>query len=207
MKANKVIERVDAIRINPYGDEQKLEWINNLEEMVQSLVIQSKEIKSLSYPEDMDKELLITAPFDNLYGLYLEAMIDYYNREYANYNNSVLMFETRFTEYKKAYIRGDIVQASGGTSGGSSGGSSGGQAGKDGYTPIKGVDYFTEADKAELIQKIRNELPTLDNTELNNIKSSLDNRYTKSETYSKNEINNMLESYITDIDTLVGGDE
>jgi len=66
MKANKVIERVDALRPNAYSEEQKLEWINNLEEMVQRLVIQSKEIKSLSYPEDMDKELLITAPFDNL---------------------------------------------------------------------------------------------------------------------------------------------
>lgn len=109
MKANKVIERLDAIRPNSYSEEQKLEWINNLEEMVQRLVMQSNEIKSLSYPEDMDKELLITAPFDNLYGLYLESMIDYYNREYGYYNNSALMFETRFTEYKKAYIRGDSI--------------------------------------------------------------------------------------------------
>ena len=116
MTANKVIERVDKIRPNPYTEEQKLEWINNLEEMVQRLVIQSKEIKSLSYPEDMDKELLIAAPFENLYSLYLESMIDYYNREYGNYNNSALMFETRFTEYKKAYIRGESVKhtASGG---------------------------------------------------------------------------------------------
>jgi hypothetical protein len=26
--------------------------------------------------------------------------------------------------------------------------------GKDGYTPVKGVDYFTEADKQELIDEI-----------------------------------------------------
>ena len=109
MKANKVIERLDAIRPNSYSEEQKLDWINNLEEMVQRLVMQSQEIHSLSYPEDMDTELLITAPFDNLYGLYLESMIDYYNREYGYYNNSALMFETRFTEYKKSYIRGDIT--------------------------------------------------------------------------------------------------
>lgn len=124
MTANKVIERVDAIRPNSYSDEQKFGWINKLEEMVQRLVIQSSEIKSLVYPEDMDKELLIPAPFDDLYDLYLESMIDYYNREYGNYNNSALMFETRFTEYKKAYIRGNSVRqptASGGSGGGTGG--------------------------------------------------------------------------------------
>ncbi|MBO5700897.1 MAG: hypothetical protein J6S71_00500 [Clostridia bacterium] len=114
MTANKVIERVDAIRPNSYNEEQKFGWINKLEEMVQRLVIQTSEVNSLSYPEDMDAELMILAPFDDLYELYLESMIDYYNREYGNYNNSAMMFQTRFTEYKKAYIRGDsVVQAIG----------------------------------------------------------------------------------------------
>jgi len=108
MTANKVIERVDAIRPNSYNEEQKFGWINKLEEMVQRLVFQFPRVNSLSYPEDMDRELLITVPFDDLYELYLESMIDYYNREYGNYNNSAMMFETRFTEYKKAYIRGEV---------------------------------------------------------------------------------------------------
>lgn len=105
MTANKVIELVDAIRPNSFSEEQKFGWINDLEGMVQELVIQTDEVKPLAYPEDMDKELLISAPFDNVYGLYLESMIDYYNREFGNYNNSAMMFETRFDEYKKAYIR------------------------------------------------------------------------------------------------------
>lgn len=126
MTANKVIEIVDALRPNSFNDEQKLRWINKLEEMVQRLVIQSSEINSLSYPEDMDSELLIIAPFDDLYELYLESMIDYYNREYGNYNNSAMMFETRFTDYKKAYIRGEIVNGTVST-----GGSSGSKYGKN----------------------------------------------------------------------------
>ena len=105
MTANKVIEIVDRIRPNSFDEEQKFGWINYLEGMVQELVIQADEVKTYAYPEDMDRELLIPAPFDNLYGLYLESMIDYYNREYGNYNNSAVMFETRFSEYKKAYIR------------------------------------------------------------------------------------------------------
>lgn len=111
MTANKVIEQVDALRPNPYSEEQKLGWISNLEEMVQCLIVESSTVNRLAYPEDMDKELMIPAPFDNLYQLYLETMIDYYNREYGNYNNSAMMFGTRFDEYKKAYIRRHSVKS------------------------------------------------------------------------------------------------
>lgn len=34
-----------------------------------------------------------------------------------------------------------------------------GPAGADGYTPVKGTDYFTEADKAEMVQAVLNALP------------------------------------------------
>lgn len=131
MTPNKAIEIIDNLRPNTYSEEDKLRWINELDGMVKRLVFQwdekyIKEIeaqheneqitdeeyneiinktKPYSYPDDMDKELLIPAPYDNTYSLYLEAKIDYHNREYANYNNSVMMFESQFTEYKKDYIR------------------------------------------------------------------------------------------------------
>lgn len=150
MTANKIIERVDAIRPNSYSEEQKFGWINKLEEMVQRLVIQSSEINSLAYPEDMDKELLIPAPFDDLYDLYLESMIDYYNREYGNYNNSALMFESRFTEYKKAYIRGNSVRQPT-----ASGGSGGGTPGTNGNQPvIPSTVHITEEDIAKIANAV-----------------------------------------------------
>lgn len=34
-----------------------------------------------------------------------------------------------------------------------------GTNGKDGYTPIKGTDYYTEADKQEMVQLVLNSLP------------------------------------------------
>lgn len=131
MTPNKVIETVDRLRPNSYSEEDKLRWINELEGIVKRLVFQwdaeyiaeiealykSEEIteekykelidktKPYAYPDDMDRELFVGAPFDNVYELYLEAMIDYYNKEYGNYNNSVMMFESRFSDYKKAYIR------------------------------------------------------------------------------------------------------
>lgn len=110
MTPNKAIEIVDRLKPNSYSEEDKLRWINELDGMVQRLVIQTDKIKEYSYPDDMDTELLITAPFDDCYTLFLEAKIDYYNREYANYNNSALMFEAQYNEYKKAYIRENPVK-------------------------------------------------------------------------------------------------
>lgn len=131
MTPNKAIEIIDRLIPNTYEDEDKLRWIDELDGMVKRLVFQwdEKYLKELeaqhesgqltdeqyqemldktkpySYPEDMDTELLIPHPFEDVYTLFLEAKIDYYNREYGNYNNSVLRFETMFDEYKKAYIR------------------------------------------------------------------------------------------------------
>ena len=34
-----------------------------------------------------------------------------------------------------------------------------GANGKDGYTPVKSIDYFTEADKAEMVQAVIDALP------------------------------------------------
>ena len=105
MTPNKAIEVVDRRKPNSYSEEDKLRWINELEGMVQRLVIQTDDVEQYIYPKDMDKELLVTAPFDDVYTLFLEAKIDYYNREYANYNNSAMMFEAQYDEYKKDYIR------------------------------------------------------------------------------------------------------
>jgi hypothetical protein len=102
---NKVIESVDNKKPNAYDEETKFAWINELDGMVKKLVFQEENPMPYVFPNDLDKELLIPYPFDNLYDLYLESMIDYYNKEYANYNNSAMMFESRFSEYKKSYIR------------------------------------------------------------------------------------------------------
>lgn len=105
MTANKAIEIIDRLKVNTYSEEDKMRWINELDGMVQRLVFQQKEVTPHIYPDDMDKELLIPAPFEDVYVSFLEAKIDYHNREYGNYNNSVAMFESQFSEYKKAYIR------------------------------------------------------------------------------------------------------
>ena len=105
MTPSKAIEIIDSLRPNSYSEEDKLRWINELDGMVQRLVFQNDEVVQYSYPDDLDRELLIPAPYEEVYSLYLEAKIDYHNREYINYNNSATMFELRYSEFKKDYIR------------------------------------------------------------------------------------------------------
>jgi len=57
------------------------------------------------YPEDGDVPLLVKAPYDNLYDLYLMAQTDFHRHETENYLNSMEMFNTALDEWKKAYHR------------------------------------------------------------------------------------------------------
>lgn len=113
MTPNKVIELIDAKRPNAYSEEDKILWISEVDGMVRRLVFQESEAPAYKYPDDGDKELLVPAPFDGVYAFYVEAMIDYHNREYQNYNNSLTMFNNRFDEYRKAYIRENKPKSAG----------------------------------------------------------------------------------------------
>lgn len=109
---NKVIEQVDEVKPNTFGTEAKFSWLADLDGMISRVVMQQDTVK-YAYPDDMDKELLVDAPFESIYKLYLEAQIDYHNREYEHYNNSMLMFNSVFDDFKKAYIRENRPQSSG----------------------------------------------------------------------------------------------
>ena len=57
-----------------------------------------------TFPEDGDLPLLVGAPYDRLYDLYLMAQVDFYNREYDNYN-SVTAFNAALDEWRQKYHR------------------------------------------------------------------------------------------------------
>ena len=56
-----------------------------------------------SFAKDGDMELLVKAPYDNLYDLYIAAHIDLYNRENDNYNDSVTVYEQARHEWQRKY--------------------------------------------------------------------------------------------------------
>ena len=54
---------------------------------------------------DLQTELLVPEPYDEVYLRWMEAQIDYYNGEYEKYNNAIEMFNTAFNSYQNYYNR------------------------------------------------------------------------------------------------------
>lgn len=90
MKVSEAITRANALRANELADEQKTAWLYNLEGEIADFM--HEPVTAITdYPQE-DPELLMPAPHDDIYYLYLNAMIDAYHQEEAQYNNDMALF-------------------------------------------------------------------------------------------------------------------
>ena len=102
---NSIIEELDELKPNVFSDDAKYRWMARLDGMISLDIHLDKEPIQYDLPKDADKALLVGAPHEDIYVLYCAAMVDFHNREYNNYNQSVLMFTERLEQYKTWYIR------------------------------------------------------------------------------------------------------
>jgi hypothetical protein len=100
---NKVIEYVDRVKPNVYTDADKYKWLKLLEDKIIREVM--GEEGECSVPEDADSELTVKSPYEEIYELYVMAMIDFHNKEYDDYNNTILRFREVYDQYVSWYIR------------------------------------------------------------------------------------------------------
>lgn len=113
------INRLDALKANAYTQNDKVEWLSRLDNMVKKHIIDTHEggddVIFYGYDEstDTDTELLVPAPFDEVYLRWMEAQIDYHNGEYKKYNNAITMFNTAFEAYHAYYNRTNMPVAHG----------------------------------------------------------------------------------------------
>lgn len=105
MKLREVIELADDMKPNAFSNRVKVLWLNALEGRIAAdvLLLAPEEVRGLSYryPEDLDTELLITPPHDDLYLLWLQAKIDEANGEYDKYQNTMQIYN----EYYGNFLR------------------------------------------------------------------------------------------------------
>jgi len=105
------INRIDTLKPNTYTQETKIYWLSNLDGIIFEKIIKTHEgaeaIKFEGYtPETpIDTELIISAPYDDIYIKWLEAQIDYANREYDKYNNSIVAYNDAYAEFERHYNR------------------------------------------------------------------------------------------------------
>ena len=111
MKIIDAISKVDALKPNVYSQNDKVEWLSALDGMIKRNVIDShegwEEVTFDGYDEEtaMDTELLVGAPFDEIYVVWLESKIDYTNAEYIRYNNSITRFNDTYQNFQNDYNR------------------------------------------------------------------------------------------------------
>lgn len=111
---NQVIERVDGIKPNTYGENDKANWLYRLDGRISREILKENPPQQYKYPEDGDKELLVPFPYDNIYDYYLQAMISYHNNEIGGYNNANMLYLEAFNAYAKLYQRENVPKSAGG---------------------------------------------------------------------------------------------
>ena len=110
MTIMEAINRIDAVKPNSYSQDEKILWLNTLDAMVKGSIIDTHEGGEVAfdgYTADTSHttQLLVPAPYDEMYLFWLESKIDYWNGEMARYNNSISMFNSVYVEYEKYYNR------------------------------------------------------------------------------------------------------
>ena len=111
MKIREAIERIDSQKHNVYSQNDKIAWLSRLDFLVKTLIIDAHEgaetVEFTGYNDrtDMETELLVPAPFDEVYLRWLEAQMDYASGEYDKYNNAMLMYQTAYDGFANYYRR------------------------------------------------------------------------------------------------------
>ena len=105
------IHRLDSLKHNTYTQSDKIRWISKLDLMVKKQIIDTHEGAEATpftgYTDDTDinTELLVPAPYDEVYLRWMESQIHYYNGEYDKFNASIVMYNTAFDNYANYYNR------------------------------------------------------------------------------------------------------
>lgn len=111
MTIGEALQKIDTLKQNTYTPTEKISWLSNLDHIVKLEIFDLYEGHSEEPFEPYDentpltKELMIPAPYDDVYLYWLESRIDYYNAEYAKYNNSITSFNNAYATFSRYYNR------------------------------------------------------------------------------------------------------
>lgn len=109
MTIREVISQTDELLVNAFNDEQKLEWLKNIENKIyQEIVLKHENQVPMTDFENDNNELIAKTPYDNLYTSYLIAMIFKYTQETQRFNNAMIVFNQEYQEFANYYNRNNM---------------------------------------------------------------------------------------------------
>ena len=101
MKVGEAIERADALRPNPFSSEEKMQWLSEIDGKISKQILKRDDFKAYELKDFRETKLLAEDAYTDIYLFYLCAMIDFFSRDYGEYNNSVKMFNSLYEKYAK----------------------------------------------------------------------------------------------------------
>lgn len=105
------INRIDMLKPNTYSQQEKVKWLSSIDGIIKKEIIDTHEgAEAVSYAgyddnTSLTTELLVPAPYDDVYLRWLETQIDYANGEYARYNNDVEAYNDAYSAFQRYYNR------------------------------------------------------------------------------------------------------
>ena len=109
MTIGEAIDRIDSLKHNIYTAAEKIAWLSQLDALVKQQIFDTCEgeipFEGYDVHTDRNTQLLVGAPYEELYLRYLEAQMDYANGEIGRYNNAIAMFRASFEGFSNAYRR------------------------------------------------------------------------------------------------------
>lgn len=89
MTLRDLINKISEEKPNSFSEAKLISFVNEIEaEVAEELYMDETPVYTYEHDEELDRELLVPAPYDRLYISYVKAMIDYSNEEYDSYANN-----------------------------------------------------------------------------------------------------------------------
>ena len=105
---NSVIEKAAMLHPDTFPDSIKCRWLSELDGKIMRETMLRNDFKAYSYPEDGETTLLVKAPYDNIYELYLVAMSSFFSGEMATYSSAAILFEQAYGEFRRNFLRNNL---------------------------------------------------------------------------------------------------
>ncbi len=105
MTINQAIQTINAQKHNDLSVEEKVRWLSALDGMALTLIDGAGGDFGGYEDAPLTTQLIIPAPFDDVYLYYLEAKIDYINGDFTRFNNANAMFTDAWQRYAAHCLR------------------------------------------------------------------------------------------------------
>ena len=107
LTAGQVLAQVDSLLPNAYTREEKLRWLLQAESTVLREIVGPVTREELPAPSELTESsvLTATAPYDALYGLYVQAQIHYADGDTVRCGNAMNLWNRTVAAMQAALLR------------------------------------------------------------------------------------------------------